>query len=56
MEHKYYCKWCNFKSKLKSDYQRHLKTKKHFKVSQNIAEFSPKLAEFSQNLAKISQN
>ena len=25
----YHCKYCNFTSKLKTDYKRHLKTKKH---------------------------
>ena len=37
MNSKYHCKCCNFYSQLKSDYIRHMKTSKHFKLSsQNI--------------------
>ena len=33
----YECKYCNFKTKLKTDYNRHLKTKKHGRnVDSNI--------------------
>ena len=46
----YKCICCDFSSKLKGDYNRHLKTKKHIRlaeISLNLAEISPKLAEIS---------
>ena len=42
---KYYCKYCNYDAKIKGNYDRHLKTKKH----KLLAEISPKLAEISRN-------
>ena len=41
----YHCECCHFSSKLKSDYTRHLNTKKH----QKLAEISKSLAEISQS-------
>ena len=35
---KYYCECCMFSSKLKSDYERHLGTKKHLKCIQNVSQ------------------
>lgn len=43
----YYCKCCNYTTHIKSNYTKHMKTKKHQKISQNIAKFSPDLAKFS---------
>ena len=45
---KYYCKHCNYDAKIKGNYDRHLKTKKH----KLLAEISPKLAEISPKLAE----
>ena len=47
---KYYCIYCDYDAKVKSSYDKHLKTKKHEK----LVKISPKLAKISQNLAKIS--
>jgi hypothetical protein len=47
---KYYCSHCDYDAKVKGNFDRHLKTKKH----QKLAKISPKLAEISQKLAKIS--
>lgn len=44
----YYCKCCEYKTNIKSNYTKHMKTKKHKKISQNIAKISPDLAKFSQ--------
>jgi uncharacterized coiled-coil protein SlyX len=47
---KYYCSHCVYDAKVKGNYVRHLKTKKH----KMLAEISPKLAKISQKLAIIS--
>ena len=43
---KYFCNYCNYDAKVKGNYDKHMKTRKH----------NNNLAKFSQNLAKISQN
>ena len=48
---KYYCECCDFKSHIKTHYEKHLKTKKH----QKLAEISPKLAEISHKSEKEIQ-
>ena len=48
------CDCCNYQTKVKANYNKHLLTEKHIKVSQKLAEISPKLAMVSQKLAKIS--
>lgn len=47
----YTCKCCNFKTKLKVDYERHLQTKKHKKCSLNVALCSTNVALCSSNVA-----
>lgn len=49
----YFCNCCNYDAKVKSSFDKHLKTKKH---QNNVAKFSQNLAKISQNLAKISPN
>ena len=58
---KYNCECCNFRSKLKTDFKRHLSSKKHkeaIKTRNNLgtklAVDSPGLAEISPNLTKVS--
>ena len=58
---KYYCECCNFRSKLKTYFKRHLSSKKHkeaIKTTNNLdtklAIDSPELAEISPELAKVS--
>ena len=43
----YHCECCKYTTKQKGHYDKHLQTKKHHKISQNIAKFSPDLAKFS---------
>ena len=51
----YECKICNFKTKLKTDYNRHLNTKKHGRNVES-ANFYGKGAKMSQNEPQMSQN
>tara|TARA_Y100000768_G_scaffold208040_1_gene156692 strand:+ start:222 stop:1094 length:873 start_codon:yes stop_codon:yes gene_type:complete len=50
---KYYCKCCDYNAKVKSSYDKHLKTKKHKikrqNVSQMLGDVSPMLGEISLN-------
>jgi len=50
---KYYCNCCNYDAKVKSSYDKHLKTKKHKikrqNVSQMLGDVSPMLGEISLN-------
>ena len=48
------CDCCNYQTKVKANYNKHLLTEKHIKVSQKLAQISPKLAMVSQKLAEIS--
>jgi hypothetical protein len=48
----YFCEYCNFNSKLKGDYSRHLKTKKHMS---NTTNNSVNSNEVSQSITKVSQ-
>jgi hypothetical protein len=48
------CDCCNYQTKVKANYNKHLLTEKHIKVSQKLAKVSPKVAEVSQKLAEIS--
>ena len=48
------CDCCNYQTKVKANYNKHLLTEKHIKVSQKLAEVSPKVVEVSQKLAEIS--
>jgi hypothetical protein len=47
----YTCNSCQYSTKLKVDYERHLKTKKHQKNSSNVALCSPNVALCSLNVA-----
>ena len=49
------CDCCNYQTKVKANYNKHLLTEKHIKVSQKLAEISPKVVEVSQKLAEVSQ-
>ena len=49
---KYYCECCNYDAKVKSSYDKHLKTNKHKKMSTKV---SPMLGEISPMLAEVSQ-
>lgn len=46
----YYCKCCKFSTKLKSNYTRHLKTKKHQKVIQSYPKSYPKLSKKNKKI------
>jgi hypothetical protein len=48
------CNCCNYQTKVKANYNKHLLTEKHIKVSQKLAEISPKVVEVSPKLAEIS--
>jgi|TARA_B110000116_G_C16702964_1_gene520753 hypothetical protein len=50
---KYYCKCCDYGAKVKSSYDKHLKTKKHKIQRQNV---SPMLGNVSPMLGEISLN
>ena len=56
----YTCEYCNFNTKKKYNYDKHLLSNKHKLVesksivSQKLAEISPKLVEVSQKLAESS--
>lgn len=58
----YKCECCLFCSKLKGDYNRHLKTKKHFKNTQKplinmvMSQMSQKMSQISQKMSQMSQN
>jgi division protein CdvB (Snf7/Vps24/ESCRT-III family) len=58
---KYFCSHCVYDAKVKGNYEKHLKTKKHQKklveISQKLAEISPKLAEniLNKKVKKIPQ-
>ena len=47
----YTCKCCEYSTKLKGDYERHLNTKKHQKCSSNVALCSSNVALCSSNVA-----
>tara|TARA_Y100000389_G_scaffold89478_2_gene85951 strand:- start:7121 stop:7999 length:879 start_codon:yes stop_codon:yes gene_type:complete len=54
---KYYCNYCNYDAKVKGNYDKHLKTKKHQNnlaiFSQNLAKISPKLPKYQNNLSEF---
>lgn len=50
---KYFCQDCNYDAKVKGNFEKHLKTKKH---QNNVAKISQNLAKISQNLAKFSHD
>ena len=52
----YICQLCNFNSKLKGDYNRHLKTKKHRNNCESTNEISKDLMVMNQNEPQMSQN
>ena len=56
----YFCNCCNYDAKVKSSFDKHMRTKKHqnnvAKISQNLAKFSPNLAENFHNSDKIEPN
>ena len=45
----YYCKCCEFSTINKTNFTKHLKTKKHLKISQKLALVSQKLAKNARN-------
>lgn len=49
----YFCNCCNYDAKVKSSFDKHMRTKKH---QNNVAKISQNLAKISQNLAEISPN
>ena len=56
----YFCNCCNYDAKVKSSFDKHMRTKKHqnnvAKISQNLAKISQNLAKFSPNLAENFHN
>ena len=55
----YECVYCNFKTKLKTDYKRHLNTKKHKTIVQNLEENKTNQCvpiKMTQNDPKMTQN
>ena len=52
----YRCECCQYSTKLKGDYQRHLQTSKHKKYSSNIALYSNDIAFNSPNIAFLEEN
>jgi DNA-binding protein H-NS len=52
----YRCECCHYSTKLKGDYQRHLRTSKHKKYSSNIALYSNDIAFNSPNIAFLEEN
>jgi len=48
------CNCCNYNTNVKANYNKHLLTDKHIKVSQKLAKVSPIVVEVSQKLAKVS--
>jgi len=53
MEQKYYCECCNFRSKLKTDFKRHLKTKKHLSMYPNVSKMYPNVSKMYPNVSKM---
>ena len=57
---KYFCELCDYSTSRKTDYQRHLSSKKHFemcksKVSQNVSQNASKVANIGQNSENIGK-
>lgn len=50
----YDCECCKFSTTLKSNYERHLKTRKHISVTQDLPKSYPKLSFHSKNLPLIT--
>ena len=46
----YYCECCNYNAKQKSNYEKHLKTKKHQLASSNVQFFKQNEPFFKQNV------
>ena len=55
----YECTYCGFSTKLKTDYKRHLSTKKHISIVKNMEELSSPINDINENepkRAKMSQS
>ena len=52
----YNCVFCNFSSKLRSDWNRHLNTMKHIKNQESLATIDQNNISMSQNEPVMSQN
>ena len=52
----YECKLCNYSTKLKTDYKRHLNTKKHAINENLLSENKNKMTPMNQNEPKMNQN
>lgn len=50
---KYFCNYCNYDAKVKGNYDKHMKTKKH---NNNLAKISQKLAKISQNVPNYNSD
>ena len=52
----YECLHCNFSSKLKTDYKRHLKTSKHKRLLEETAPLKKNIPNIPQNIPILAQN
>ena len=52
----YYCECCNYDAKVKSSFDKHLRTKKHIKRFQDVSKMYPNVSTMYPNVSKMYPN